>query len=493
MSLYPSGTHFGDANFWLYTSLYIGIVIGAIYAALLIFTNVWNKSGSVSSKTYNVKQSQDIPEVRRGRIEEVLVKTSGTTTVEALSELIDQEAGRKVEEIRKEFSDKYQTVVKEKNAEIEHVKKDFMEVKEKYVTVEKNYKKVNSEKKQTEAVVRSIAEGLVVVNQKGEVLMMNPSAEKLLGVDATKKTGKPILENVPDELMVSMTKNKEGSDEKIVEYTSKDENVKKIVRQSSAVIQNEEGQTVGMVKILTDVTKQRELEEMKQKFISNVTHELRTPIVTLQNAAAILNKESGSFTETQLKFLSIVLRSASQLGRLVEDILDISKIDAGKVKIKMVMSNLEKVINDACDVLETWAKAKEITIVRKLEKMPEMILDPDKVTQILNNLISNAIKFTPASGKITVASSLVPDKNVVRVSVTDTGVGISKEDIAKLFKRFEQFGDQQGITGTGLGLVISKDFIERHGGEIFVESIESKGTTFAFTLPVKKEDTNTEK
>jgi two-component system cell cycle sensor histidine kinase PleC len=181
------------------------------------------------------------------------------------------------------------------------------------------------------------------------------------------------------------------------------------------------------------------------------------------------------------------------LSRLVEDILDIAKIDSGKVKIKVKLSKLDKVINEACDVLETWAKAKEIQIVRQVEKTPEMMIDPDKITQILNNLISNAIKFTPASGKITVSSIFVPDKNLVKVSVVDTGVGISKENVAKLFKRFEQFGDQQGIMGTGLGLVISKDFVERHGGEITVDSVENKGTTFTFTLPVKKEDTNTEK
>ena len=113
-------------------------------------------------------------------------------------------------------------------------------------------------------------------------------------------------------------------------------------------------------------------------------------------------------------------------------------------------------------------------------------MDADKITQVLNNLIGNAIKFTPQSGKITVTSSWHPDGTKVQVSVTDTGVGIAKENLQKLFLRFEQFGDQQGISGTGLGLSISKEIVERHGGQLVVQSEPRKGSTFIFTLPIKQ-------
>jgi PAS domain S-box-containing protein len=353
------------------------------------------------------------------------------------------------------------------------------------------YKRVDQEKKTTDAVVRSIAEGLVVVNQKGEVLLMNPSAEKILGIEKEKKIGRPIFDDMRDELMISLTRDSQRSGEKVIEFKSKDENVKKILRSSSAVIQNEDGQTVGMVNILTDVTKQRELDDIKNKFVSNLTHELRTPIVAMQKAMAILlgqsGQSAGEMNDTQTNFLNIVSRNLSHLSRLVEDLLDIAKIESGKLKIKAVPSRLDKLISDVCYALDTWAKSKDIQLMKDVDKsFPEIILDPDKITQVLNNLIGNAIKFTPQSGKITVSANWHPDGTRIQVSVTDTGVGISKENLPKLFQRFEQFGDQQGIIGTGLGLSISKEIVERHGGEISVESEYRKGSTFTFTLPIKQ-------
>jgi PAS domain S-box-containing protein len=336
--------------------------------------------------------------------------------------------------------------------------------------------------------VRGVAEGLVVVNDKGQVLLMNDTAEKMLGVEKEKKIGKKITDDIPDELLISLAKDQgQESEEKVVEFVSKNDNVKKVLRSSSAVIQNEEGQTIGMLNILTDVTKQRELDEMKKNFVANVTHELRTPIVAMQKATAILTSSSaGSLNETQANFMNIVSRNLSQLSRLVEDLLDVAKIDSGKMKLKLQPCRLDKVLNDTCDMLDTWAKSKNLEIIRHLDKnFPEILMDADKITQVMNNLISNAIKFTPQGGKITVSMTWDQDPNFAKVSVADTGVGISKEDLPKLFRRFEQFGDQQGIVGIGLGLSISKEIVERHGGRIWAESAEKQGSTFSFTLSLK--------
>ncbi len=415
----------------------------------------------------------------------------GPIPTEAISKIVEEETERAVQDIKQEYSVKYQVVIQEKNKEVETIKKEYRNVKEKYDAVEQMYKRVDEEKKTTEAVVKNMAEGLVIVNQKGEVLLMNPSAEKILGVQKEKKLGRSILEDMREELMISLSRDKSESGEKVIEFKSKDENVKKILRASSAVIQNENGQTVGMVNILTDVTKQKELDEIKNKFISNLTHELRTPVVAMQKAITILLGQSGQsagpLNDTQTNFLNIVSRNLSHLNRLVEDLLDIAKIESGKMRVKIVPSRLDKIISDTCYLLETWAKSKDIQIVKDIEKsFPEIPLDPDKITQVLNNLIGNAIKFTPQGGKITVKSSWNGDGTKVQVSVTDTGVGIEKENIPKLFQRFEQFGDQQGIIGTGLGLSISKEIVERHGGEIVAQSEIKKGSTFIFTLPIKQ-------
>jgi len=473
------------------SSLIISAILVGVLTAVVLYRAAHVKK-NVDIDVLDIKKvevdTSRVPSDIRERVRKLPVKTEDPEAlVQAISGLVREETEHLLEEIKQEYSVKFQVVEQEKNKQIEGVKKEFNSVKEKYENTQELYKKVESEKKTTEAVVRSIAEGLVVVNQKGEVLLMNPSAERLLGVEKDKKIGRSIMDDTRDELMISMSRDSGEAGEKVIEFKSKDENVRKILRASSAVIQNENGQTVGMVNILTDVTKQRELDEIKDKFVSNVTHELRTPIVAMQKATTILlGQNAGTLSETQANFVNIVSRNLGHLSRLVEDLLDIAKIDSGKMRFKSVPTRLDKLILDACDTLDTWAKSKDIQIVRKIERnFPEIDLDPDKITQVLNNLIGNAVKFTPQGGRITVQSAWSPDNAKAVVSITDTGIGIAKEHVPKLFGRFQQFGDQQGIAGTGLGLSIAKEIVERHGGQISVASEEKKGSSFTFTMPVK--------
>ncbi len=233
---------------------------------------------------------------------------------------------------------------------------------------------------------------------------------------------------------------------------------------------------------------QGELDEMKEKFVSNLTHELRTPIVAMQKATALLLSEStGGLNPAQENFVNIVSRNLGHLSRLVEELLDVAKINSGRMRFEAVPAQLDRLILDACDSLDTWANSKDVQIIRKIEgDFPAVTLDPARITQVLNNLIGNAIKFTPRGGRITVQGSLSADREKAVVTVSDTGIGITEENMPKLFGRFEQFGDQQGISGTGLGLSIAKEIVERHGGKILVESAEKKGSTFTFTLPLKQ-------
>jgi signal transduction histidine kinase len=210
----------------------------------------------------------------------------------------------------------------------------------------------------------------------------------------------------------------------------------------------------------------------------------------MQKAIEILQDRSSGppLGDIQQNFLNIVARNLAHLSRLVEDLLDIAKIESGKMRLKFLPARVDRIVSDACDALGTWAKSKDIQIVRDIDKsLPEMSVDSVKITQVLNNLIGNAIKFTPRGGKITVRSAWASGNSSAEVSVADTGVGILKENIPKLFGRFEQFGDQQGISGTGLGLCIAKEIVERHGGRISVESEEKKGSKFIFTIPIKQQ------
>src|SRR3989338_3061892 len=234
------------------------------------------------------KVSADISKVP-GTIRDKMKKISlppgvNHASTEALSKIVEEETQRLLQDIKQEYSVKYQAAVQEKNKEVELIKKEYFQVKQQFDTIQQMYEKVDEEKTTADAVVKCVADGLVVVNQKGEVLLMNSSAEKILGVQKEKKIGRPIMDDMRDELMISLSRDAKDSGEKVIEFKSKDKNVKKILRSSNAVIQNEDGQTVGMVSILTDVTKQRELDDIKNKFVSNLTHELRTPVVAMQKA-----------------------------------------------------------------------------------------------------------------------------------------------------------------------------------------------------------------
>ncbi len=479
----------GSASPTVYFIVTVASVIG-IAAAYLLYRTSLIKQEVILSEAPAPTQVPTASGDRslKEKIRQATSSAQDPAAVEKISKIVEEQAQAMVKDIRQEYSVKYQVAIQEKGREIEQIKTKFQDVEKKFEESEKRYQEVDSQKRQTEAVVKSIAEGLVIVNNKGEVLLLNPSAEKLLGVDRSKKIGKPIMEDLPDELLISLSRDTTEPGEKTIEIHSKDENVKKILRSSSAVIQNENGQTVGMLNILTDVTKQRELDDTKKHFISNITHEFRTPIVAMQKAMVIIqSQQGGPLTEVQTNFLNIVSRNLMHLSRLVEDILDIAKIDSGKLVLRFVPVRLDKLLQDTCDSLETWAKSKNLDLVREIDKsVPEIQCDPDKMTQVFNNLIGNAIKFTPSGGRITVRLGWKSTEDRARVSVSDTGVGISKENLNKLFRRFEQFGDQEGILGTGLGLSITKDFVERHGGEMSVESELKKGSTFGFTLPFKQ-------
>ena len=434
--------------------------------------------------------SASITDALREKLQKLPVRGADRElTMQAVSKIVEEETETRLKEVKQEYSVKYQVMVQAKNKEVETVRREYSKTLEKYDESQRDFKRVQVEKKNTEAVVKSIAEGLVVVNAKGEVLLMNPAAERLLGVQNDKKVGKSITDGIGSEYMVSLAREVDGaSGEKVVEYTSKDENVKKTIRQSSAVIQDEDGRTVGMVNVLTDITKQKELDEIKTRFVSNVTHELRTPMVAMSKALEILlDKKAPPLNDMQQNFLNIVHRNLQHLSRLVEDLLDIAKIESGKMRLKFTPARLDRIVSDACEALGTWAKSKDISLEKDVDKsLPEISLDSVKITQVLNNLIGNAIKFTPRGGKIFVTCGW-NDEQTLKTSVRDTGVGIAKENLPKLFGRFEQFGDQQGISGTGLGLCISKEIMERHGGKIYAESEEKKGSSFTFTLPIKQQ------
>lgn len=232
------------------------------------------------------------------------------------------------------------------------------------------------------------------------------------------------------------------------------------------------------------VKRLQELDKLKSDFLSTVSHELRTPIAVMRGGVSlILDGVAGEVNEAQKDLLGDTLENIDRLTRLITDLLDVSKIEAGKVTLRKRSVNLCKLVQKIQQGFTPQAEKQSVKIdVDAPDDEIKAFVDDDKITQIFNNLVSNAIRFTKEAGSVTIG--VKDGGEFIECRVTDTGIGIAEKDVHKLFNKFQQIGrvEGDGYKGTGLGLVISKGLVEKHGGKIWVESILGEGTTFHFTL-----------
>jgi len=452
----------------------ITIIVGIVIA--LILAHVANENRQAKRKIIESKARPG--EIDPNEIFQELQVLSGSPknqkkAATAISSLLESKVEEKVTIVKKELTEKYGKLVEEKSQAAAESQRKF--------------KATLSEKKQTEAIVRSVAAGVIVVNNNGEVLLMNPAAEKLLNTTREQKEGKSLTEGATDEQLFSMAKKASLDGETDIEIDG-NEDTKKILRSSSSVIEDENGKTVGMVTVLNDITKQKELDAMKDQFLSNVTHELRNPIGAIkQSISVILEETAGPITEPQKKFLSNAKRNLERLGALIDDILDLARLEAKKMEIKLQPTVIATIVNEVCQTLDAWIKNKDISLVKNIqENLPEIDIDPDRIIQVLMNIISNAIKFTPKGGTITLGAQLLNNVDQMEISIADTGVGIPKGDLSKIFGKFQQAKNRSSgdKSGTGLGLAIALEIVQLHNGEISVDSEEGKGTKFIISLPI---------
>ena len=233
--------------------------------------------------------------------------------------------------------------------------------------------------------------------------------------------------------------------------------------------------------------KLKEAITVKSQFLSVVSHELRTPLTAIKEAIRLVHSEStGELNDEQKEFLDIARRNVDRLARLINNVLDFQKLEAGAMTLDIQENDINVIAKEVKEALTPLAKEKGLTIVTRLDEMVPMVkFDRDSITQVLTNLVNNSIKFT-AKGQVTITTS--KGQNIVQVSVSDTGCGIIAEDLPKVFNEFEQLSNsnERQTGGTGLGLAISKEIIEQHRGKICLESEPGKGTTFYFVLPIKE-------
>jgi signal transduction histidine kinase len=254
-------------------------------------------------------------------------------------------------------------------------------------------------------------------------------------------------------------------------------------------VHDDRGGFLGRVWTLREVTQQRELDRLKDEFVATVSHELRTPLTSMMGFLEMIREgEAGELSDEQKRFLAIVYRSSERLQRLVGDLLFVARLDANGLQLQFGSARLDDIVRDSVESSSALARSREVELVSEIHPVPPVSGDRERLTQLVGNLVSNALKFTPAGGRVTARTFV--DGSYAVVEIEDTGIGIPAAEQSRLFQRFfrSSTATEQAIPGTGLGLVISKAIAEAHGGSIGVTSSSGEGTCFRVEIPLEPEE-----
>ena len=350
------------------------------------------------------------------------------------------------------------------------------------------------EASKSQAILESIADGVVVNNPQGEVILLNPAAERILNTSRDSLLNvdiRHLVESFDDpgstaalaaiELM--LTQASIPSEIEVSSSTLEMDN--RVINAHMAPVIARHDEFLGVVTILRDISKEVEADRAKSEFISTVSHELRTPMTAIKGYTDLLSGGAvGPLNENQKHFLGVIKNNTDRLIALINDLLDISRIETGRVRFEPAPVKVGEIIADVVEAMAARAQERKLNLTYEVDAgLPEVMGDRGRLHQVLTNLVGNAINYTP-QGSVTVETTTAG--TAVQVSVHDTGVGIAPEDIGNIFDRFYRADDPvvQEASGTGLGLPIVKMFVEMHGGRVWVESESGKGSIFTFILPV---------
>lgn len=349
------------------------------------------------------------------------------------------------------------------------------------------------QKKNTETIIYSIQD-VVLVDEFGKLLMANEAAEKLFDFDFKSSQYKPIEEIIPSDkkelvdLLHRCRKSKIKATRRQMEFT-----VNELPRTFDCIfssITDEKGEITGVVAVLHDITREKEISKMKNDFVSHVSHELKTPLASIMAYSEMLADGDADDEESIAEFCSVIQNQSKRLNRLIEDILNISRIESGVIKVNRKPVSLPLIIEEQAQMIKGYADEKNITIEGinsgDVVVFGQINADKDMISQVVVNLLSNAVKYTPAGGKVKVDTQIDENEGIARVSITDTGVGIAPEEVDHVFDKFYRVNaNKKQAKGTGLGLNLVKQIVEKlHGGRVFVRSEVGKGSTFGFELPL---------
>ncbi|MFO7900386.1 MAG: GAF domain-containing protein [Planctomycetota bacterium] len=373
-------------------------------------------------------------------------------------------------------------------------------------TVERLRQTIRGEQEKMQSMVASMTEGVLMFDAQDQLVVLNPAARRMLGLSrreefTTQSLFKSILWKDAGAFLASPVE--AGGEVKEFEIDTHPD--PRTLHVALTPVSKESGGRLGRLAVMRDVTRERELDRMKSDFVAVVSHELRTPLTSMKSFVSnLLDGVEGELTDGQQQSLLRMMKNLDRLSRLINDLLDLSKLEAGQMQLRRAPLDVAETVESIVAVFEPGAATKDVTLELKLDGgLPVLWADADRLDQVLTNLLGNALKFTPEGGTISARAQYRPPEPAQRIApapgrspisgeghvviaVTDTGPGLPPGDLERVFDKFYQADHSmtRKTGGTGLGLPICKEIAEKHGGTIRAESPPGKGATFVLELPV---------
>lgn len=344
---------------------------------------------------------------------------------------------------------------------------------------------IEEERRKLSSILSHMSDGVIATDKNGEISLMNDAAAHLIDEDPDDVYGRLLIDVLHLEDSVVDITDLRDSGSMVIDFSN--EKMAFLIRANFSTILDENDEITGFITVLSDVTEQEKVEQERREFVSNVSHELRTPLTTMRSYIEALTDGAWEDRTIAPKFLEVTQQETERMIRMVNDLLQLSRMDNEDYSWQKEQTNFTDYFHHIIDRFDMNV-ANSLTLERNIPNaVLNVWMDKDKITQVLDNIISNAIKYSPDGG--TISLGLKKDKGYIVVSVGDQGVGIPRNRVDRIFDRFYRADKARSrkLGGTGLGLAIAKDLVEAHNGTIWAKSKEGKGTTILFTLPLMSE------
>ena len=339
-------------------------------------------------------------------------------------------------------------------------------------------------------ILDSLVSGLLALDLEGNIVFLNRKMGELLGVAPAEwlaRPGQELAQRVKElagsvpRLRLEIPAEAEGVSSREIEWRNGEK--VRYYREDTAALRDATGRATGYLFAYHDISREKAIDRMKSEFISVASHELRTPMTSIKGSVdLILSGFAGDTSPEMQELLEIAQKSCDRLVRLVNDILDLAKIESGQMKMTRLPGDITEIVVRSICAVKPLADRSEVRLrVERPQPLPAVELDADRIEQVITNLLSNAVKFSPTRGEVVV--EILPVEDWVQCSVIDRGSGIPEKDLKRIFGKFQQLSEGRKRGGTGLGLAITQALVEEHGGTIWVESVVGNGSRFIFRLP----------